>query len=182
MTPEEIFRSLQGELGEGVVFDLHPAGAKERDAWFQVAPGALAEVCRRLRDAPGLEFDSLECVTGVDYPDLGKIVVVYHLYSYARRHRVVLKAFLDRESPALPTLVGVFSAANWQERECFDLLGVRFEGHPDLRRLLLPEDWVGHPLRKDYEEQADYRGIPTARPNPIELLKLQSPRKEPEAP
>ncbi|AUX27622.1 NADH dehydrogenase subunit C [Sorangium cellulosum] len=181
MTPEEIFQALQAKLGEAAVFDLHPVSAKDRDAWFQVAPGELEEVCLHLRDAPELDCDSLECITGVDYPDLKKIAVVYHIYSYAKKHRIVLKAFLDRDSPALPTLVDVWSSANWQERECFDLLGVRFEGHPDLRRLLLPDDWEGHPLRKDWQEKAEYHGIPTQRPNPVELFKIKLPKKEAEA-
>ncbi|WP_437622557.1 NADH-quinone oxidoreductase subunit C [Sorangium sp. So ce1151] len=181
MTPEEIFQALKASLGEEAVFDFHPVSAKDRDAWLQVAPEKIEAVCRHLREAPELAFDYLECITGVDYPDLKKIVVVYHIYSYAKKHRVVLKAFLDREGPAVPTLVDVWSAANWQERECFDLLGVRFEGHPDLRRLLLPDDWEGHPLRKDWQEKAEYRGIPTQRPNPIELFKIKLPKKDAEA-
>ncbi len=80
---------------------------------------------------------------------------------------------LDREDPTMPSIVNVWSAANWQERECYDLFGVLFEGHPDLRRLLLPDDFEGHPLRKDYEEKDEYHGIPTVRPNPIELYKLE---------
>lgn len=181
MTPEDIFQALQTTFGDEVVSDFHPVSAKDRDAWLTVAPRHVEAVCRHLRDAPELDCDYLECVTGVDYPDLQKIAVVYHIYSYSKKHRVVLKAFLDREAPAIPTLVDVWSAANWQERECFDLLGVVFEGHPDLRRLLLPDDWEGHPLRKDYKEKASYRGIPTERPNPIDLLKIKLPKKEAEA-
>ncbi len=178
MTPEAIFKRLEEKFGAETVFDFHPVSSKERDAWFKVSPWEIEAVCEHLRDAPDLAFDYLECITGVDYPDDKQIVVVYHLYSYTKKHRVVLKAFLDREDPAMPTLVNVWSAANWQERECFDLLGVLFEGHPDLRRLLLPDDWEGHPLRKDYEEKEEYHGIPTIRPNPIELFKISLPGKE----
>jgi NADH-quinone oxidoreductase subunit C len=178
MTPEAIFKRLEDELGKEAVFDFHPVSAKDRDAWFQVAPWEIERVCEQLKTARDLACDYLECITGVDYPTDKKIVVVYHVYSYTLKHRVVLKAFLDREDPAMPTLVNVWSVANWQERECFDLLGVLFEGHPDLRRILLPDDWEGHPLRKDYEEKEDYHGIPTVRPNPIDLFKISLPGKE----
>lgn len=178
MNSEEIFKTLQSKFGEETVFDHHPVSTKDRDAWLQVAPWDIEGVCQHLRDAPELDFDYLECITGVDFPDIQKIVVVYHIYSYTKKHRVILKAFLEREDPAIPTLVNVWSTANWQERECFDLLGVLFEGHPDLRRLLLPDDWEGHPLRKDFEEKPDYHGIPTQRPNPIELFKIQIPKKD----
>ena len=178
IVPEEIFKRLQAKFGEETVFDLHADASKDRDPWFQVAPYEIEAVCEHLRTDPDLQFDYLECITGIDYPDTQKIHVVYHIYSYKKKHRVVLKAFLEREDPAMPTLVNVWSAANWQERECFDLLGVLFEGHPDLRRLLLPDDWEGHPLRKDYEEKDEYHGIPTTRPNPIELFKIQIPKPE----
>ena len=148
-----------------------------RDAALVVA-NASHPLVRDSLAIEDLAFDYLECITGVDYPDDKRIVVVYHIYSYSLKHRVVLKVFLEREDPAMPTLVNVWSTANWQERECFDLLGVLFEGHPDLRRLLLPDDWEGHPLRKDYEEKEDYHGIPTIRPNPIELFKITLPSKE----
>jgi len=178
MTPQEIFDSLTKKLGAEVVFDFHGDTTKDKDAWLQVSPFEIETVCELLRSDPKLSFDYLECITGVDYPDDKQIRVVYHLYSYKQKHRIVLKCFLDREDPALPTVVNVWSAANWQERECFDLLGVLFEGHPDLRRLLLPDDWEGHPLRKDYEEKEDYHGIPTVRPNPVELFKISLPKPE----
>lgn len=182
MTPEAIFARLVDAFGAEVVFDLRADPARDRDPWFQVAPAQIEQVCERLRDDPDLACDYLECLTGVDYPKEDKIAVVYHVNSYTKKHRVVLKCLVDRGAPALPTLVNVWSAANWQERECFDLLGVDFEGHPDLRRLLLPDDWVGHPLRKDYQEQDNYHGIPTVRPNPVELLQLKVPSKEAKAP
>ncbi|MCC6551644.1 MAG: NADH-quinone oxidoreductase subunit C [Polyangiaceae bacterium] len=180
MSTEEIFKALQAKFGEEAAFDLHAVSEKARDAWFQIAPWQIEEIGLHLRDELG--FDYLECITGVDYPDTQKIVVVYHVYSYDRKQRVVLKAFLDREDPAMPTVVNVWSAANWQERECFDLLGVLFEGHPDLRRLLMPDDWEGHPLRKDFEEKPEYHGIPTQRPNPIDLFKIKLPEKKESAP
>ena len=172
MTPEQIFKHLQTELGEEAVFDFH-ADKKDKDPWFQVSPYEIERVAEHLKTNDKLSFDYLECITGVDYPDLSQIHVVFHVYSYSLRHRVVLKCFLDRADPVMPTLVHVYSTANWQERECYDLLGVLFEGHPDLRRLLLPDDWEGHPLRKDFEEKEDYHGIPTVRPNPVDLYKLE---------
>jgi NADH-quinone oxidoreductase subunit C len=180
MTPEAIFKRLEGELGQATVFDYHGDAKKDKDPWFRVAPDHIENVCELLRASPDLSFDYLECITGVDYPEDKKIVVVYHLYSYREKHRVVLKVSLDRDRPIVPTVVNVWSTANWQERECFDLLGVDFAGHPNLRRLLLPDDWQGHPLRKDYKESDDYHGIPTVRPNPIDLLKLGVPAKEKE--
>jgi NADH-quinone oxidoreductase subunit C len=178
MTPEAIFKRLEGEFGQDAVFDFHGDPKKDKDPWFRVAHDRLEEVCNRLRASVELSFDYLECITGVDYPEDQKIVVVYHLYSYAKKHRVVLKASLDRDRPEVASLVNLWSTANWQERECFDLLGVQFLGHPNQRRLLLPDDWEGHPLRKDYREKDDYHGIPTVRPNPIDLLKISLPPKD----
>ena len=177
MAPEEIFKKLQAEFGEDVVFDFHDGSDGDKDAWFQVEPYSIEDVAVKLKTDKKLHFDYLECITGTDFPDDEQIHVVYHLFSYALHHRIVMKCFLEREDPALPTLVEVWRTANWQERECFDLLGVLFDGHPDLRRLLLPEDWEGHPLRKDYEEADEYHGIPTIRPNPVELFAIKLPDK-----
>ncbi len=180
MKAEAIFDKLKGELGDTVVFDFHPAGA-DKDPWFQVDPYSIEQVAVRLKTDPELHFDYLECLTGIDFPDDKRIHVVYHVYSYVKKHRVVMKALLDRADPAVPTLCNVWPAANWHERECFDLLGVLFDGHPDLRRLLLPDDWEGHPLRKDYVEADDYHGIPTTRPNPVELFSIKLPEKKAQA-
>lgn len=134
-----------------------------KDPPIVVAPAAIVEVCRFLRDEPDLRFDCLSNQSGVDYKDRNVIQVVYHLYSYKQRHHLTLKVDAARDHPVVPSVEGVWKAANWMEREIYDLLGVTFEGHPDLRRLLMPEDWVGHPLRKDFVEPEEYHGISTRR-------------------
>lgn len=172
METKAIFEALRAELGDDAATDLHDDPAKDKDPWFVVPGARLVEVTTKLKSDPRFSFDWLENLTGVDYPAEKKIRVVYHLFSYSLRHRVVLKVELDREAPKVATLASVWAVAGWHERECYDLLGVDFEGHRDLRRLLLPDDWVGHPLRKDYAEQASYGGIPTTRPNPLDLLQI----------
>ena len=140
------------------------------DPNLRVNPQAVVEVCRYLRDEPDLKFEILSDLTGLDLPKENKIQVVYHIYSYSHRHQIVLKVDLPRENPQLSTMEGVWKVANWLEREAFDLFGIVFEGHTDLRRILLPEDWVGHPLRKDYVEQEEYDGISTQRAPLVEKL------------
>jgi len=134
-----------------------------RDASVAIPPAAIAEVCRFVRSEPSLAFDCLSNLSGVDYPKRNCIEVVYHLHSYTHRHWIVLKVAAPRDNPVVPTVSDVWSHADWQEREVFDLLGVIFDGHPDLRRILMPEDWPGHPLRKDFVEPEEYHGISTSR-------------------
>ena len=138
-------------------------GSRRDNMSVTVPPAALVDVCRFLRTEPGLEFDCLSNLSGVDYPKRSVIEVVYHLYSYAHRHLLALKVPAPRDNPVVPSVAGLWSHADWQEREVFDLLGVTFEGHPDLRRILMPEDWPGHPLRKDFVEPEEYHGISTSR-------------------
>ncbi|MFN8624956.1 MAG: NADH-quinone oxidoreductase subunit C [Candidatus Binatia bacterium] len=137
--------------------------ATAKDPYIAIGAAVLPAVCRYLHDDPDLRFDCLSNQTGIDYKAKERIQIVYHLYSYAHRHRIVLKVDVPRDTPALPTVEGVWKAANWLEREIFDLLGVTFDGHSDLRRLLMPEDWIGHPLRKDFVEPEEYHGINTSR-------------------
>jgi len=170
MTPEEIFHKLERELGPECVFNFDAGTGKAKDAFCEVEPGSITRVAQLMKADPALGFDYLECITGIDFPNDQKIQVVYHVYSYGKKHRLVLKVSLVRDDPVIASLCSVWSAANWLERECFDLLGVLFEGHPDLRRLLLPDDWEGYPLRKDWKEKPDYHGIPSTRPNPFDLL------------
>jgi NADH-quinone oxidoreductase subunit C len=120
---------------------------------------ALVEVARFLRDDPELRYNFLENLCGVDY--LGReprFEVVYHLLSHSNRHRICLKVGVPEQDPTLPSLTPLWSTANWQEREAFDMFGLMFHGHPSLDRILMPEDWEGFPQRKDvplgYEEVA----------------------------
>lgn len=110
----------------------------------------IAEVCHFLRDDPKLRFNYLSDVCGVDYfPKDPRFEVVYHLYSIPFKYRIRLKCRIN-EGERVPTVVGIWKTANWHERETYDMYGIVFEGHPDLRRIYLSEEFEGHPLRKDY--------------------------------
>jgi NADH-quinone oxidoreductase subunit C len=124
------------------------------DATACIDPERVVEVARLLRDDSELEFEMLTDVTAVDY--LGeepRFEMVYHFYSVARNHRLRIKARVPDEPPEIDSLVDVYASANWMEREVWDLYGIRFKGHPDLRRILLYEEFEGHPLRKDYPKE-----------------------------
>ncbi len=122
-----------------------------------VRPSDLVRVCRFLRDTPDLAFDFLATVTAVDrlgLPDNGpRLEVVYHLASIPHKWRLRLKLRVA-DGEAVPTVTSVWDAANWYEREVYDLFGIAFADHPNLTRILMPDDWEGHPLRKDYPVQA----------------------------
>jgi len=173
MSPEEIVMILQERFGDAVVQadvdSTHPHVVVRAEAWPDIA--------RFLRDDDRLGFDWLRCISAVDYPNDQQVAVVYELHAtqapdepgglWRERHGFAVKVRLPRENPRVGSVVQVWPAAEWHEREAFDLMGVVFEGHPDLRRILCPDDWVGHPLRKDYEFPKEYEGIPgTAEPEP----------------
>jgi NADH-quinone oxidoreductase subunit C len=133
-------------------------------------PARLLDVARHLRDAPDARFNFCSDVTASDWPVRPKrFDVVYNLYSIPLRHRVRLK-ILAGDGEGVPTVSGVWPAANWLEREVFDLFGVRFEGHPDLRRILMPDDWQGHPQRKDYPLEGPGELLME---NPMDWLRLR---------
>jgi NADH-quinone oxidoreductase subunit C len=120
----------------------------------------ILPVCEFLWKNPATYFDSLSCLTAIDQgPEAGKMEVIYTLYSIPNHLTIHLRVVLDRTLPSVSSVSSIWRTADWHEREAFDLLGVQFSGHPDLRRILLPEDWEGHPLRKDYVEQSKYHGI-----------------------
>jgi NADH-quinone oxidoreductase subunit C len=173
MTSADIIAALEQKFGDRIK-------SKKLDAidpFVVVEPQHLLEVCRFLKTEPRLGFDLLNCISGVDYLELDPkkapkagfdphLEVVYHLSSFRNKHRIVLKVLLPRwkddkpgHLPEVPSVTPLWRAANWHEREVYDLSGVYFTGHPDLTRILLAEDWVGHPLRKDYEYPLEYHGI-----------------------
>ncbi len=124
------------------------------DATAEIAPVSLLEVCAFLRDNPALAFDFLVDVTAVDYiGSVPRFELVYHLYSITKNHRVRVKARVPEESPCIASLTLLWRGADWLERETYDMYGIRFEGHPDLRRIYLYEEFQGHPLRKDYPKE-----------------------------
>lgn len=173
MSGKAFVERLKAQFGDKIVGDNLTA----IDPWIEVAPHGLVEVCQYLRDQPDLRFDMLNCITGVDYLETDakkaakndwqpRFEVVYHLSSLKNKTTLVLKVILPRwkndqpgQLPEVPSVAKVWSTADWHERETYDLCGVWFTGHPDMRRILCPEDWVGHPLRKDYEMPLEYHGI-----------------------
>jgi NADH-quinone oxidoreductase subunit C len=157
MTPSETHQLLKERFGEAVVeFD-----ETVKTPFIRVTRERLLEVMQTLRSDDALQFDYLQLVTGVDYPTC--FTVVWHLHSISKLHSVTIKVELPREDPTVASVAAIWPAADWHERETFDLMGIIFEGHPDLRRILLPEDWEGHPLRKDYVPPEEYHGISNRR-------------------
>ncbi len=174
MTVSEIHQKLRDSFGDAI----GPLSEPKIDPSCTVRADRIVEVSQLLKTTKGLELDHCDVITGVDYPKRDLIEVVYHLFSYRHRHGIVLKVEAPRANPVVPSVEGVWKAANWLERECYDLLGVTFTGHPDLRRVLLPDDWQGHPLRKDYAETGGYHDISNERENPlVELRRLDEKRR-----
>ena len=164
MTEQEIFHVLKSKFGDALLDEtLSAAGGSASvgyamQVWIRIASDKVKDICVFLRDERALQFDYLSCLSGVDYND-GTLGIVYHLSSLVHRHKIVLKTFCPKDNPHVQSVSEVWGTANWHEREVFDLFGIMIDGHPDLRRILLPDDWEGHPLRKDYQVQEFYHGI-----------------------
>lgn len=174
MDIQEIHKLLVEEFGAGVVGE---SPFEATDPWIQVAADSIVRVCEFVHDHEGMLFDHLNDLCGVDYlePDPKKaakfghdphLEVVYNLSSVSLKHRLKLKVVLPRwkddvegELPSVPSVSSVWKIADWHEREAYDLMGIHFTDHPNFRRILCPEDWVGHALRKDYEQPLEYHGV-----------------------
>jgi NADH-quinone oxidoreductase subunit C len=162
MSFDEIKLLLTDKFGEAVITGEERTGMQPA---LLIAADRIAHVCLELRNNPRTYFDFLSCLSGVDYgAEAGRFGVVYHLSSIPYNLQLVLKISIANNRdpdnlPSFPSITSVYRAADWHEREAYDMLGIYFEGHPDLRRLLMPDDWEGFPLRKDYTNAEYYKGI-----------------------
>ena len=156
MTSREIAQMLGTNFGGKILAalpdDKHPR--------VHVAAADWRAIAEFLRQDPALQLDWLQNLSGVDYVADEKMCVVYDLWSSDLRHEFAVKVYFDRENPHIPSVSDLWRAADWHEREAFDMFGIIFDGHPDLRRILCADDWVGYPLRKDYIFPREYHGIP----------------------
>ena len=158
LTPSQIAAALTDRFGPALTAVFAADG--ETHPRVHVAVADWRAVAEFLRHDPALSMDWLACLSGVDYAAEGQVAVVYDLWSFDHRHRFAVKVFADRADAHVPTVTDLWPAADWHEREAFDLFGIVFDGHPDLRRILLADDWEGHPLLKDYVFPRQYQGIP----------------------
>lgn len=173
MIDEAFLQKLKQRFGG----KISGASLESIDPWIEVMPAGLVEVCRYLKEEPSIAFDYLNSICVVDYFEADPkkaakaswkphLQVVYHLSSIRHKTTGVVKVMLPRwkddiegSIPEVPSVAMVWKTADWHEREAYDLSGVLFIGHQNLRRILCPEDWVGHPLRKDYQMPLEYHGI-----------------------
>ncbi|HSB70365.1 MAG TPA: NADH-quinone oxidoreductase subunit C [Candidatus Methylomirabilis sp.] len=165
MTPQEILEQVKQKFGDAIT----EAEVKGVEVRLTAPPEKSWEVCRFLRD---LGFEYLNCLSGADW--LTRLEVVYDISSLQHSNKVHLRVPVGRQDPVVRTVTNIWRSADWHERECYDLFGVRFDAHPDHRRILLPEDWVGFPLRKDY---TDERLVPYTEYGAEEKLPKAEPAK-----
>ena len=206
MEAKAIYELLAAKIGAGALgFDEEAI-----DPVANIDPASLVEACTFLRDDEQCSFDMMMCLSGIDwdgydengkgksvkilgYTDLGEpetsdrvgegdFGVAYNLFSHSQMHKFTLRVRVPRAVASVPTVSGIWQTANWHEREAWDLVGIRFEGHPDLRRMLMEEDWVGHPLRKDYEMPGEWKSVPLRGQDyaknsfpPVEIPKPEAP-------
>ena len=162
MSLEEITQLLTTTFGEDSIL---ATDTESTPPTLHLRPERIADVCRLLHEHEQTYFDYLSCLTGLDNGvEAGTLEVIYHLYSIPYDRSLALRVVVprpvgDEPLPEVPSVSTVWRSADWHEREAYDLLGIRFTGHPDLRRILMPNDWPGHPLRKDYEVPETYHGI-----------------------
>lgn len=155
MTADLITEKLKARFGEKIL-DF----AKDAiNPVAKIVPEAVYEVCKFVKEDSELYFDMCHNLSGYDLGAGRNLVVIYHLFSFRHRHWYVIKTEVPRDGRHIPTVALLWRTADWHEREVYDLFGIRFDGHPDHRRILCPDDWEGWPLRKDYVVQEYYHGI-----------------------
>lgn len=163
MTFSDINAILQDHFGP----DVFTVNTTNPQPYLTVPTDRLVDLCQFLRDDDRLFFDRLACVTAIDNGlEINTMEVIYNLTSIPYEHNLMLKIVVPRNAggrslPLVPSVSRIWRTADWHEREAYDLVGINFSGHPDLRRILLPADWNGHPLRRDYQEDEQYHGIKT---------------------
>lgn len=156
--PKEIFEYLKQNLGESA---LEYKAPEVGQPWIKIGASSVKEVMKFMRDDKELLFDVLMCLSGVHYPTEEAVGVTYHINSTQFGNSLAIKVTVPTDAPFIPSVESVWKTANWHEREAWDMVGVQFNEHPNLKRILCAEDWEGHPLRKDYVQQEFYNGIPT---------------------
>ncbi len=154
MTSQELLAAVCAKFPDLQEIPKVQGQVRGDELYISVPQAKVQEVCRYVRFDPPLSFDFLSFVTSVDWKT--HYEVVYYLVSTLHKHKLVLKVKVeDRSQPELPSVTSIWATADWQEREIFDLMGIRFQGHYNMRRILLPDDWEGYPLRKDYSPKPD---------------------------
>jgi NADH-quinone oxidoreductase subunit C len=146
MTPDEIIQTITSQYGKAI----KASEIKGIEVRMDVDREKSYEVLLALK---GMGLDFLNCISSVDRIASGELEAVYNLSSLDVPAKVMVRVRVPREDPVIRSAVSIWNAADWHEREAYDLMGIRFDGHPDLRRILTSEDWVGHPLRKDYQDE-----------------------------
>jgi NADH-quinone oxidoreductase subunit C len=161
-TPESLLDALRNSLGEALIEGVIERG----DVILTTSPAQIGTVLRTCKESRDLDFSMLVDVTAVDWMDAKehRFEVVYQLLSIAKRHRVTIKVPVSEDRPEVSSATELWNGANFLEREVWDMFGIRFTGHPDLRRILMYEEFVGHPLRKDYPVQGKQPRIPLRHP------------------
>ncbi|MFC0875214.1 NADH-quinone oxidoreductase subunit C [Saccharicrinis sp. FJH2] len=154
MELNEIYQLLKDKFGDAIIEmnDLQPV-----DPYIIISPEKLFDICHTLRDHDQTQFDYLMSLSGMDYGE--NVGVVYHLYSMELKHKLVIKVMVLKDKPVVPSVERIWKSADWHEREAYDLVGIEFEGHHNMIRILCPYDWEGYPLRKDYVTPETYHGM-----------------------
>jgi NADH-quinone oxidoreductase subunit C len=172
MKPSELLNIIEEEFGDFIL----ESSDEGFDPYIVVEPDALRDISFFLRDDERMKFDFLRTLVGMDKIDF--IESLFVLFSYTHRHQIIVKVEANHKNPEVDTVSDIWKAANWYERESYDLVGITYKGHPDLRRLMMPQDWVGHPLLKDYKQPKVYHGMDLYRFNPVLKIEDKKAKKK----